>query len=91
VEGDKEVQEAKVRRALSDFYREEFLRHLQHLESHGFVHDGNRAVVDRACAKLMTDLERVCGRPEFPALAETLLQSFDALTRLSELPPRTGH
>ncbi|HEX6738273.1 MAG TPA: hypothetical protein VF310_08385 [Vicinamibacteria bacterium] len=91
MEGENEVQEAKVRRALSDFYREEFLRHLQHLESHGFVHDGNRAVVDRACAKLMTDLERVCRRPEFPALAETLLQSFDALTRLSELPPRSGH
>jgi hypothetical protein len=55
VEGDKEALDANTRRALSDFYREEFLRHLQHLESNGFVHDGNRAVMDRACAKLMTD------------------------------------
>jgi hypothetical protein len=91
VEGDKEALDADTRRALSDFYREEFLRHLQHLESNGFVHDGNRAVVDRACAKLMTDLERVCGRADFPAVAETLLQSFEALTRLSELAPRSGH
>jgi hypothetical protein len=91
VDGDKEVLDAKLRRALTDFYREEFLRHLQHLETNGFVHDGNRAVMDRACAKLLTDLETVCSRAEFPAVAETLLQSFEALTRLSELAPRTRH
>ena len=78
-------------RALSDFYREEFLRHLEHFQLNGFVHDRNRAVIDRACSKLMTDLERVCWREDFPAVAETLLQSFDALTRLSELDPRRGH
>ena len=78
-------------KALSDFYREEFLRHLTHLESNGFVHDGNRAAIDRACSKLMTDLESVCWREDFPAVAENLLQSFEALTRLSELDPRRGH
>lgn len=91
MDGDKQVLDAAHRRALTDFYREEFLRHLQHLESHGYVHEGNRAVVDRACAKLLTDLESVCGRAEFPAVAETLLQSFEALTRLSELAPRPAH
>ena len=78
-------------RALSDFYREEFLRHLEHLELNGMVHDRNRAVIDRAYSKLMTTLETVCWREDFPAVAETLLQSFDALTRLSELDPRRGH
>jgi hypothetical protein len=39
----------------------------------------------------MTDLDQVCWRADFPAVAETLLQSFDALTRLSELDPREGH
>ena len=79
------------RRALSDFYREEFLRHLQHLECSGIVNDGNRKVVDRACRKFMADLDRVCWRADFPAMAETLLQNFDALTRLSALDPRQGH
>jgi hypothetical protein len=79
------------RRALSDFYREEFLRHLQHLESNGIVHDGNRAAVDRAYRRFLVDLDRICWRSDFPAMAESLLQSFDTLTRLSELDPRRGH
>ena len=33
----------------------------------------------------------VCWRADFHAVAETLLQSFDALTRLSELDPQKGH
>lgn len=79
------------RRALSDFYRQEFLRHLQHLESNGIVNDGNRRAVEGAYRKLGADLDRVCWRADFPAVAETLLQNFDALTRLSELDPRQGH
>ena len=78
-------------RVLSDFYREEFLRHLEHLELNGLVHDRNRAIIDRAYRKLMTSLELVCWREDFPAVAETLLQSFDTLTRLSELDPRQRH
>lgn len=79
------------RRALSNFYREEFLRHLQHLECSGILHDGNREAVDRAYRKFLSDLDDVCWRADFPALAETLLQNFDALTRLSELDPHRGH
>lgn len=77
----------EVRRALSDFYREEFLRHLEHLQLNGMKAD----VMRRACSKVMTDLDSVCWRPDFPAVAETLLQNFDALTRLSELDPRQRH
>jgi hypothetical protein len=77
----------EVRRALSDFYREEFLRHLEHLQLNGMKED----VMRRACSKLMSDLDSVCWRPDFPAVAETLLQGFDALTRLSELDPRQRH
>ena len=77
----------EVRRALSDFYREEFLRHLEHLQLNGMKED----VMRRACSKLMSDLDSVCWRPDFSAVAETLLQGFDALTRLSELDPRQRH
>jgi hypothetical protein len=89
--GRQEHEDPERVRALSAFYREEFLRHLEHLELNGLVHDRNRAVIDRAYRKLMTSLELVCWREDFPAVAETLLQSFDALTRLSELDPRRGH
>jgi hypothetical protein len=39
----------------------------------------------------MADLDQVCCRDDFPAVAETLLQNFELLTRLSELDPRQGH
>ena len=84
---EKLAVDPEVRRALSDFYREEFLRHLEHLQLNGMKAD----VMRRACSKVMTDLDSVCWQPEFPAVAETLLQNFDALTRLSELDPRLRH
>ena len=80
--------DAEKRRALSEFYREEFLRHLPHLEADGL---GSTGPLDRACRKLISDLDRVCCRSDFPAVAETLLQNFDALTRLSQIAPRQGH
>jgi hypothetical protein len=79
------------RRALSDFYREEFLRHLAVLDSSGIFEGTHREIVDRAYRRLVTDLDRVCCRSEFPALAENLLQSFEALTRLSVLQRRPLH
>ncbi len=74
------------RRALSSFYREEFLRYLDHLESIGILSGRNR--VRR---KVICDLDEVCCRAQFPAVAETLLQNFDTLARLSPLDPRQSH
>ena len=85
------VLDPEKRRALSDFYREEFARHLAHLQSNGMVTDKNRDAVGDACRWLTKDLDRICRHSDFPALAESLLQSFDALTRLSTLDPRQGH
>ena len=79
------------RRALTAFYREEFLRHLEHLESNGIVNDANREAVNKAYRRFLFDLDGVCCRAGFPEVAETLLQNFDALTRLSQLDPRRGH
>ena len=83
--------DADKRRALSDFYREEFLRHFEFLLSNGILQDAKNEVMHRTCRKLMSDLDHVCWRAGFPAVAETLLQNFDALTRLSELDPRQRH
>ena len=88
MEPDESRATPEMRRALSSFYREEFVRHLEHLQSNGLVHAGNRDVIDRAYTKLMKDLESVCCRDDFPALAESLLQGFDTLTRLSSLDRR---
>ena len=79
-------------RALSEFYREEFARHLDFLNGSGILNDDDgRDALRRTCRKLMSDLDLICGREDFPAVAETLLQNFDTLTRLSELDPRQRH
>jgi hypothetical protein len=76
---------------LSDFYREEFLRHLHHLRICGIVTNQSHEAVHRAYQRFATDLDRICAQDEFPAVAETLLQRFDTLTRLSKLEPRQSH
>ncbi len=77
--------------ALTEFYREEFERYLEGLRAAGILHDRNRQVMDLTCRRLMSDLDRVCTRADFGAIAETLLQNFDTLTRLSEQDTRRLH
>jgi hypothetical protein len=91
VRGTGGTLDPEKRRALTAFYREEFLRHLELLESNGIVNDGNREAVNKAYRRFLFDLDGVCCRSGFPEVAETLLQNFDALTRLSQLDPRRGH
>jgi DNA-directed RNA polymerase specialized sigma24 family protein len=79
------------RRALSDFYREEFLRYIEYFKANGILSDDSEDAMQQTCSKLMADLDQVCSQANFPAVAETLLQKFDILTRLSELDPRQGH
>ena len=77
--------------ALTDFYREEFERYLEGLRDTGILKDQNHQVMDVTCRRLMKDLDRVCTRAEFGRIAETLLQNFDTLTRLSEQDDRLLH
>jgi hypothetical protein len=76
---------------LSDFYREEFLRHLVVLESTGIFDGDGRPIVDGAYRRLLLDLDDICHRSEFAAVAEALLQNFETLTRLSALERRPLH
>lgn len=78
---------ADRRLALKNFYREEFLRHIEYLQASGILDDGSGEAVTRARQALLTRLDDVCDLKSFPALAETLLQNFDTLTHLSELEP----
>ena len=79
------------RAALSNFYREEFLRHIESLQASGILDESNREVADRACRAFCGRLDELCCLEHFPVLAETVLQSFDALSRLSHLDPRQPH
>ena len=79
------------REALSNFYREEFLRHIEYLQASGILDESNREVADQACRAFITRLDELCCLEHFPELAETVLQSFDALSRLSALDPRQRH
>lgn len=77
--------------ALSNFYREEFLRHIEHLQASGILDDdeGGGKAVSRARQAFLTRLDDVCDLASFPALAKTLLQNFDTLSRLSRLDPKS--
>ena len=79
--------ESDRRRAISDFYREEFLKHIERMEALGIV---TLQALDRARHHVHC-LDEYCEHAEFPLLAETLLQRFDTLSRLSEHNPRQGH
>jgi hypothetical protein len=76
---------ADRRVALSNFYREEFLRHIEHLQASGILADEDSEAVSRARRALMTRLDEACSQARFAALAESLLQGFDTLSGLSRL------
>ena len=79
------------RLAISRFYREEFLRHIEHLQAAGILDEHNREVAEKTRRMLAARLDQLCGLRGFPAAAESLLQSFDALSGLSALDPRQHH
>ena len=78
-------------RALCDFYREEFVRHIDHLSAAGMIDDRRRQEFDTSYQRFLKNLERVCDHSNFSTVAEVLLQQFETLTRLSEIEPRRGH
>lgn len=79
------------RQAISRFYREEFLRHIEHLQVAGILDETNREVVDRARQALVGRLDQLCALRGFSTVAATLLASFDALSGLSAADPRQRH
>jgi hypothetical protein len=83
--------EVERRLALSRFYREEFVRHIEQLQAAGILDETNREVVDQARCALLARLDQLCSLSAFPAVAESLLQSIDALSGLSTLDPRQRH
>ena len=76
-------------RALSNFYREEFQRHLDQLHAAGVA--AEQAAMERMCRRFLEDLDDLVSRSDFKMVAEKLLKSFDTLTGLSRSDPRQSH
>lgn len=79
--------EVARRTALSSFYREEFLKHIDHLQAAGILDPGRREAAERA----LTRLDQLCLDSRFPPAAEGLLRKFQALSGLHTVDSRTHH
>jgi hypothetical protein len=69
---------------LSDFFREEFLKHHQCLErQREYYSDGAIAQAEEALARIMAQLEQLCQRDDACQMMGELLRKFDLVTKLS--------
>ena len=69
---------------LSDFYREEFLKHRECLAQQREYYS-ERAITDAdsAIARVLNELEHLCVRDDADAVITSLLRKFDVVTGLS--------
>ena len=79
--------------SLTDFYREEFLKHRLCLEQQrDAFSDCTVAQVDAALARVIGRLETLCRRQDCNQVVSDLLRQFDVLTGLSSWSdPKTFH
>jgi len=69
---------------LSDFFREEFLKHHQCLErQREYYSDVAIAQAEEALARIMAQLEQLCQRDDACQMVGELLRKFDLVTKLS--------
>src|SRR5829696_9269423 len=70
--------------ALTEFYREEFLKHHQCLqEQREYFSEQAICRVERALQRVMADLEHLSGKADADQLMARLLREFDVVTGLS--------
>jgi hypothetical protein len=77
---------------LSDFYREEFLRHREWLARQR-EYFSERAITDAdgAIALILNQLENLCAKDDADQVMSTLLRKFDVVTGLSASEPLQYH
>jgi len=77
---------------LTDFYRQEFLKHRECLERQREYYS-ERAITDAdgAIALVLTQLDTICAKDDAQQVMSRLLRTFDIVTRLSALEPRQLH
>ena len=78
-----ELEESK-RKCISDFYREEFLRHKSRLEcQRTFFGEGTYEEIEGVLNRIIAEIDRICEVDNFQELASHLLQRIDVVTNLS--------
>ena len=72
------------RRNISDFYREEFLRHKTRLEyQRTFFAEGTYEEIEGVLDRIISEMDRICEVENFEELASHLLHRIDIVTNLS--------
>jgi hypothetical protein len=75
--------------ALSSFYREEFLKHLELLRlQHGCFSEGALASAEQALDRILAQIDALCARQNATEVCGRLLASFDCVTGASWLNDR---
>ena len=78
-----QLEESK-RKCISDFYREEFLRHKSRLECQPtFFNEGTYEEIEAVLSRIIDEMDRICEVENFEELAGHLLQRIDIVTNLS--------
>ena len=76
--------EKTTRKRISEFYREEFLRHKIRLKyQRPFFADKTYEEVESALDRILTEIDKICEVENFEELASHLLHRFDVVTNLS--------
>jgi hypothetical protein len=69
---------------ISDFYREEFLRHKTRLEyQRPFFAEKTFEEIESVLNRIIAEMDRICEVENFEQLASHLLQRIDVVTNLS--------
>ena len=78
-----ELHDSK-RKQISDFYREEFLRHKNRLEfQRAFFAEKTYEDIEAVLNRIIGEMDRICEVENFEELASHLLQRIDGVTNLS--------
>ena len=78
-----ELEDPK-RKSISDFYRQEFLRHKTRLEyQRTFFNEGTYEEIEGVLNRIISEMDRICEVENFEELASHLLQRIDIVTNLS--------
>jgi hypothetical protein len=79
-----QAETERRKKAIRDFYREEFERHSRVLKyRRAAVSDHHLREVERAVNRLLSHLDKLCHLDNFDQLASQLLTKVDHITRLS--------
>ncbi len=78
---------------LTEFYREEFLKHQRCLQrQRPYYSEGAITGVEAALQRIMADLETLCSKDNAHELVSNLLKQFDVVTGLSAwTDPKQAH